>query len=134
MQCWIDPKYDLYRLLFHYVWVFSIEFVTIIIYAHVFLHLRKRLHSIREVHQPIDNHPTNTPKHTARLSQAARYMVLYPIIYVMLTLPLAGGRMAAMAGHDPPLWYYCFAGSLITSCGWLDTLLYTLTRRVFIKQ
>jgi hypothetical protein len=52
----------------------------------------------------------------------------------MLTLPLAGGRMAAMAGHDPPIWYYCFAGSLITSCGWLDTLLYTLTRRVFIKQ
>jgi len=52
----------------------------------------------------------------------------------MLTLPLAGGRMAAMAGHNPPTWYYCFAGSLITSCGWLDTLLYTLTRRVFIKQ
>jgi hypothetical protein len=82
----------------------------------------------------MDNLPTNPPRNTARLSQAARYMVLYPIIYVMLTLPLAGGRMAAMAGHNPPTWYYCFAGSLMTSCGWLDTLLYTLTRRVFVKQ
>jgi hypothetical protein len=60
-------------------------------------------------------------------------MVLYPIIYVILTLPLAAGRMAAMAGRKLPITYYCVAGALLTSCGWLDTLLYTLTRRVFIK-
>jgi G protein-coupled glucose receptor regulating Gpa2/G protein-coupled glucose receptor regulating Gpa2 C-term len=128
--CWINTKYDLYRLWFHYLWVFVVEFGTIIIYAHIFFHLRKRLRSIRSFH------PRRGLKRdsSSRLSQAARYMILYPIIYVVLTLPLAAGRMAAMAGRTPPLTYYCIAGSLLTSCGWLDTLLYTLTRRVFIKS
>jgi hypothetical protein len=61
-------------------------------------------------------------------------MILYPIIYIVLTLPLAAGRMAAMAGRTLPVAYYCVAGALLCSCGWLDTLLYTLTRRVFIKS
>lgn len=29
-------------------------------------------------------------------------------------------------------WYYCFAGAAIASCGWLDVVLYTLTRQKFI--
>jgi G protein-coupled glucose receptor regulating Gpa2 C-term len=109
------------------MWVFSVEFGTIIIYAHVFLHLRKRLQTIREVgvHRSAGN--------KERLSQAARYMILYPIIYIVLTLPIASGRMAAMAGNKLPIAFYGVAGSFLTSCGWLDTLLYTLTRRVFIK-
>ncbi|KAF2675178.1 hypothetical protein BT63DRAFT_450161 [Microthyrium microscopicum] len=128
--CWIDAQYDLDRLWFHYLWVFSVEFGTIIVYAHVFYHLRKRLSSIRS----ITIHDPAGPRRTERLSQAARYMVLYPIIYVILTLPLAAGRMAAMSGKTLPLPFYCMAGSFLTSCGWLDTLLYTLTRRVFIKS
>jgi hypothetical protein len=109
------------------MWVFSVEFGTIIIYAHVFIHLRKRLQTIREVgvHRSAGN--------KERLSQAARYMILYPIIYIVLTLPIASGRMAAMAGNKLPVAFYGVAGSFLTSCGWLDTLLYTLTRRVFIK-
>lgn len=105
------------------------EFGTIIIYAHIFYHLRKRLNSIRSV---AGSDPAG-PLRTARLSQAARYMVLYPVIYVVLTLPLATGRMVTMAGRTLPISFYCVAGSFLTSCGWLDTLLYTLTRRVFIK-
>jgi hypothetical protein len=97
------------------------------IYAHVFFHLRKRLQTIRAVDV------NRVPGKKERLSQAARYMILYPIIYIILTLPIASGRMAAMSGKTLPMTFYCIAGSFLTSCGWLDTLLYTLTRRVFIK-
>lgn len=30
--------------------------------------------------------------------------------------------------------FFCVAGALLTSCGWIDALLYTLTRRVFIAN
>ena len=30
--------------------------------------------------------------------------------------------------------YACFAGAMITSCGWVDTLLYTLTRRRLLRD
>jgi hypothetical protein len=66
------------------------------------------------------------------INHAARYMIIYPTIYVLCTLPLAAGRMAAMTGHIVPYWYYCIAGAAITSCGWLDVLLYAFTRRVLV--
>lgn len=64
------------------------------------------------------------------LNRAARYMIIYPVVYVVCTLPLAGGRMASMTGMFVPYWWFCLAGAAITSCGWLDVLLYAVTRRV----
>jgi hypothetical protein len=59
-------------------------------------------------------------------------MIIYPIIYVLCKLPLAAGRMAAMTGHIIQYWYYCIAGAAITSCDWLEVLLYAVTRWVLV--
>ena len=68
----------------------------------------------------------------ARVNRATYYMIMYPIIYTICTAPLAIGRMYAMSGgKKTPLWFYAFAGCLIISCGWIDSLVYTITRRVF---
>ena len=63
-------------------------------------------------------------------------MTLYPCVYVILTLPLSAGRMWSMAHNSTPYsnGYACFAGAMITSCGWIDTLLYTLTRRRLLRD
>lgn len=63
-------------------------------------------------------------------------MVLYPLVYIVLTLPLSAGRMYAMAhnGRHISTTYDIFAGSFLTSCGWVDSLLYTLTRRRLLKD
>lgn len=55
--------------------------------------------------------------------------LMYPVIYVLCTAPLAFGRIATMAGAEVPLGYFCAAGALITSNGWLDVLLFGVTRR-----
>ena len=91
------------------------------IYAHIFFHLRGRIKTI-------------AGNDTARLSRATKFMLLYPLIYIMLTLPLAIGRMVAMTGRTLPDAYFCAAGTLLTSCGWMDALLYTLTRRVLVSN
>lgn len=89
------------------------------IYGHIFFHLRGRLRSI------INND-------TSKLSRATKFMIMYPAVYVILTLPIALGRMVTMAGVKMPDVFFCIAGSFLTSCGWIDALLYTLTRRVFV--
>ena len=61
-------------------------------------------------------------------------MVLYPAVYVVLTLPIAIGRMVAMTGTPMPDVFFCIAGSLLTSCGWIDALLYALTRRILVSN
>ncbi|KAL2133319.1 hypothetical protein VTI74DRAFT_2549 [Chaetomium olivicolor] len=54
--------------------------------------------------------------------------LLYPLIYICCTAPLALGRVAAMAGASVSVVYFCAAGVLITSNGWLDVLLWSVTR------
>lgn len=54
--------------------------------------------------------------------------LVYPLIYVVCTLPLALGRVGTLAGADVPPWYFCAAGALIASNGWLDVLLWGTTR------
>jgi hypothetical protein len=61
-------------------------------------------------------------------------MVLYPIAYVALSLPLPAGRLALWSGAKVPLTFYCIGATLMTSCGFVDTVLYTLTRRVLIRE
>ncbi|KAK3936620.1 G protein-coupled glucose receptor regulating Gpa2-domain-containing protein [Diplogelasinospora grovesii] len=58
--------------------------------------------------------------------------LLYPLIYVLCTAPLAAGRIASMAGNNVPLSYFCFAGAMIASAGWLDVALYSSTRRSIV--
>lgn len=40
--------------------------------------------------------------------------------------------MAAMSSDTLPEAYYLFAGALFTSAGWVDTVLYALTRRTLL--
>lgn len=130
--CWINSKYTNERLWLHYFWIFICMFGTITIYGITYITLRHRLNTPHRSTPSRPNTNRSVVMDPASTNRAARYMILYPTIYVICTLPLAAGRMAAMTGRDIPDAYYCLAGALITSCGWLDVLLYTLTRRVLI--
>ncbi|KAF2460285.1 G protein-coupled glucose receptor regulating Gpa2-domain-containing protein [Lineolata rhizophorae] len=122
--CWVAEEYEAERLWLHYLWIFIVEFGVILFYGLIFFYLHRQLSHISS---------TTTNRPSPRVQQAARYMVLYPIAYCILTLPLAAGRMASMSGRDLPYTYWTIAGSFMTSCGWIDALLYTLTRRVLIS-
>ncbi|KAK4159191.1 hypothetical protein QBC43DRAFT_132027 [Cladorrhinum sp. PSN259] len=113
--CWINIEYETYRLTLHYLWIFISLAITSILYGLIFFHLRK--HS-----QPSTS---ATPEHTCGHHRA---FLLYPVIYVVCTAPLAFGRIATMVGADVPISYFCAAGALITSNGWLDVLLWGVTR------
>jgi len=73
-------------------------------------------------------------KRLPAIPESARHptFLLYPLIYVLCTVPLAAGRIASMAGNDVSLGYFCFAGSMIASAGWLDVVLYSTTRRAIV--
>ena len=111
-------------------------FGTVVIYTTIYLSISSRLltNTTPIIALSMGNSVLNGTSRAelASTKRAAKYMIIYPTIYVFCTLPLAGGRLAAMTGVQVPHWYYCLAGSAITSCGWLDVLLYAVTRRVII--
>jgi hypothetical protein len=134
LQCWISKEYAFERLWLHYFWIFVAMFGTVLLYTiiYVTLNIRMRQESTSSTSSfgtLLSDSPASDPE---TVNRAARYMILYPTIYVLCTLPLAAGRMAAMNGRVIPYWYYCLAGAAITSCGWLDVLLYAFTRRALV--
>ncbi|KAF1965101.1 integral membrane protein-like protein [Bimuria novae-zelandiae CBS 107.79] len=119
--CWIHHDLQDLRLWLHYFWIFVFEFGNVIIYALIYLILLTRIR-------------TNyyTPAAAARVHEISLLMLVYPLVYVICTIPLASARMAAMGGHPPSYTRLCLAACMITSNGWLDVLLYTLTRRIMV--
>ncbi|KAJ4326386.1 hypothetical protein N0V94_000061 [Neodidymelliopsis sp. IMI 364377] len=119
--CWIHHDLKDLRLWTHYIWIFAFEFGNVLIYAIIYTIL---LHRIRTGYY--------TPEASKRVRAISNLMVVYPVVYVICTLPLASARMAAMTGNPPSLARLCLSGAMITSNGWLDVLLYTCTRRIMI--
>ncbi|KAJ5729233.1 Glucose receptor Git3 N-terminal [Penicillium malachiteum] len=123
--CWINEDYEAMRLWTHYIWIFFAEFGTVCLYAVMYFQLRRQIASS----SILGNSQLESLK---RLRRVVGYMTIYPIVYIILSLPLAAGRMATANGHNPSLTFFCCAGAIITSSGLVDVILYTLTRRNLI--
>ncbi|KAM5357341.1 hypothetical protein ACJZ2D_016364 [Fusarium nematophilum] len=123
--CWMNRKYENLRLLTHYLFIFIALATTSILYTIIFLSIRRQARSA-STSQDDDGDITQL-----QLSRNPAFLI-YPVIYVLCTLPLAMGRIATMAGANVPNGYFCFAGAMIASNGSFDCLLFGTTRNVII--
>ncbi|KAI7158687.1 hypothetical protein KC349_g4714 [Hortaea werneckii] len=132
--CWVSSEYERDRLGLHYIWLFIVEFGTILIYFLTFQQLRRKTSQLFAGHQVGHNLPNQAT--VEAVNRITKLMTLYPCVYVVLTLPLAAGRMWSMAHHGEQYSdaFAVTAAALLTSCGWVDTLLYTLTRKALLKD
>ncbi|KAH8894121.1 hypothetical protein GQ53DRAFT_839786 [Thozetella sp. PMI_491] len=149
--CWINVSYENLRLVTHYLFIFIALAVTSVLYTLIFLNLKRgeqqtNAQEIAPRTKPspsfdfrppsvVDGNNSNAAPANPTISKVDAHsggrhpaFLLYPIIYVVCTAPLALGRVATMAGAKVPLSYFCVAGALITSNGWLDVLLWGWTR------
>ncbi|EMR70687.1 putative integral membrane protein [Eutypa lata UCREL1] len=124
--CWISEEHDGFRLGLHYIWIFIVQFGSILVYVAGFYSIyRGKYASSNRVIQGASSRV---------LRRAATAMLAYACAYTVLTLPLAAGRMATMSHRNLSPTFYLVAGCLFTSSGWVDALLYTLTRRSLLFQ
>ncbi|KAK5107749.1 hypothetical protein LTR62_000725 [Meristemomyces frigidus] len=121
--CWINSKYTNERLWLHYFWVIIAEFGTVIVYTLIVLILRRRIKK--------SFYTTSATQLRAR--SAAKLIFAYPIVYIVCTLPLVIARLSTMAGRNVTFLELCVAGSMITSNGWVDVILYTVTRPALLS-
>ncbi|CAG8953107.1 hypothetical protein HYFRA_00003304 [Hymenoscyphus fraxineus] len=138
--CWIKAEYRWERLYLHYAYIFLAQIGSVVVYSFIAIFLYTQVHyaggqqfSTAQT-SGTTLKPQNDPfaESQKQILRTARYMVLYPLVYVVLTLPLAAARVAAMTYHNPPREIYIFAGAMMTSCGWVDVLLYTTTRNIVV--
>lgn len=143
----MNIEYSNLRLLTHYLFIFIALALTSALYIAIFIHLRRE--TSKTIHpnpkgngsssmgggSSISNHGsssvTNANVTTFNLSHNPAFLI-YPVIYVLCTLPLALGRIGSMAGADIPMGYMCFAGAMIASNGMFDCMLFGTTRNVIV--
>ena len=111
------------------------QFGTVLIYIVTFIKLRQKT---RQIFKTLGHNAQDSPcKRTVEaVNRVTKLMTLYPCVYVLLTLPLSAGRMWTMAHNSRSQsdTFTCVAGGMLTSCGWVDSILYTLTRRQLLKD
>nr|CAG8993151.1 G protein-coupled receptor [Penicillium sclerotiorum] len=120
--CWMTTQHPTLRLFTHYFWIFAAQFLNLLLYAIMFVQLRRKISQSKIL-------GASYTESLKRLNRVVSYMVLYPIVYITLTLPLSAGRMASVSGHSPSVTYFCVAGALMTLSGFCDVLQYTMTRK-----
>lgn len=101
--CWINEDYEAIRLYTHYLWIFIAEFGTVCLYAVMYIQLRRQI----AASAILGNSQLESLK---RLRRVVGYMTIYPIVYIVLSLPLAAGRMATANGSSPSITFFCCAG------------------------
>ncbi|KAF4973987.1 hypothetical protein FZEAL_9055, partial [Fusarium zealandicum] len=119
--CWINRRYETLRLVTHYLFIFMALVATSTLYFIIFSSIRRQARS-GSIPKYDDGDSTKL-----QLSRNPAFLI-YPVIYVLCTSPLALGRIATMAGASVPNSYFCFAGAIIGCNGLFDCLLFGSTR------
>lgn len=68
------------------------------------------------------------------LKSISKRLMLYPLVYSVVTLPVAACRIGAVSGWKPPLPMYIFAGISFTSSGLTNVILFIFTRHALLRK
>ncbi|KAI0136187.1 G protein-coupled glucose receptor regulating Gpa2-domain-containing protein [Xylariales sp. AK1849] len=130
--CWMNVEYENLRLWLHYFWIFLCLGITSSLYGLIFFSLRRQNHSNGPLARSHTSGLTGNARVTSKAGGKHPGFLIYPLIYVLCTAPLALGRIAAMSGRHVSVTYFCLAGAMIASNGWLDVILFSWTRSSII--
>ncbi|KXS94705.1 hypothetical protein AC578_3852 [Pseudocercospora eumusae] len=122
LWCWINSDYMPMRLWLHYTWILVTEFGVVVIYSVMLAILWKRVRTVFYA----------TSDLRLRAQSAVKSILLYPLVYVVCTLPAVIIRVRVITGGVATVPQLTALGAMLVSNGWLDVLLYTITRSSLI--
>ncbi|KAK8121878.1 hypothetical protein PG984_010548 [Apiospora sp. TS-2023a] len=131
--CWVNSNFREQRFWLGYFWIFLSVGLTILIYAAIFVTMlrRKKLswRHMPDLEEDMDRDQQSLPprgkKAPPRPSGHHPVFLVYPFIYLLVTGPLATGRMLTMAGYNVSMTYYLFAGAISAAHGFLNVVLWS---------
>ncbi|KAH9888857.1 hypothetical protein C8Q73DRAFT_708429 [Cubamyces lactineus] len=132
--CWIQDEYPSERITLDYMIMFISALLSFSMYILVFLRLRGNvmLHgwrlSFRFRKGPTDpSAPKSVDTHAVNI---AKGMLLYPLAYTILLLPIALARFAEWSGYTVPFSVTVICDGVFLLSGFVNVVLFLTTRRV----
>ncbi|KAJ7268492.1 hypothetical protein C8J57DRAFT_1325285 [Mycena rebaudengoi] len=133
--CWITPSYVIERATLDYMFMFMAGTGSFVLYTLVFLRLRGNIvASGRKVtfrKTSSNNGSQGIGKQVdSRTMSVAKKMLLYPVAYTIVILPIAAARFSDWAGNDVPFEVTMFSDVVFLLSGVVNVTLFTCTRRL----
>ncbi|WAQ84570.1 hypothetical protein PtA15_5A140 [Puccinia triticina] len=123
--CWISSAYPWQRLCLHYVWLFFAGAASAVTYALIFWNVRRRLRT-----QYAQTSYDRSVEETS-MENAAKKMLVYPLCYLLLMLPLGIDRITSIFGRTWSLDVQIACGVIFTLVGLVDSVVFCWTRNIF---
>lgn len=123
LQCWINESLGNYRLWTRYFWLFLSLLLTCLGYILVFCYVKGAEQGVCCAHGS-----RILGRVKARNEGYHPGFLLYPVIYILCSAPLAICRVISMSGRTVEDHYFCMAAAMMASNGWMHVLLFSLTR------
>ncbi|KAI0352341.1 hypothetical protein OH77DRAFT_800663 [Trametes cingulata] len=131
--CWIQDEYPSERITLDYMIMFISAFLSFVMYVLIFLRLRGNivLHGWRVSFRFRPNASEPAPKSVdTHVINVAKKMLLYPVAYTILLVPIAICRFTEAMGHEVPYAMTIISDSIFLLSGFVNVVLFLTTRRV----
>ncbi|KAJ6495634.1 hypothetical protein C8R47DRAFT_366042 [Mycena vitilis] len=130
--CWISPRYTTSHITLDYMFMFIAAAFSFVLYTLIFLRMRGNI-VVERRRVSFRRAGLSTWRGKQFQNQAltiARQMLLYPVAYTIIILPIAASRFSSFAGHDVPFEVTMFSDAVFLLSGFVNVTLFTATRRI----
>ncbi|KAF8526879.1 hypothetical protein BU17DRAFT_82314 [Hysterangium stoloniferum] len=134
--CWITQSYPRARLWLEYAYMFTSAGLCGIIYVLIYLRLRGNISgsgwSLRLRRIPKSERwavKLSRDEIDSRLYKFAKQLVLYPLAYTLIIIPIAVARFIDFCGMDVPFWFTISADFFFNLNGCFNVLIFAITIR-----
>ncbi|KAJ7697898.1 hypothetical protein B0H17DRAFT_1051538 [Mycena rosella] len=129
--CWITQDYVVERATLDYMFMFMAGTSSFVLYSVVFLRMRGNIviTGKRVMFRKTSNNEW-LGQQDSRTMSVARKMLLYPVAYTIVILPIAAARFSDWAGNDVPFEVMIFSDVVFLLSGVINVTLFATTRRI----
>lgn len=139
--CWITPPYPVQHITLDYMFMFMSAGFSFVLYSLVFLRLRGNIIisgwyiAFRRANQSKNASWRGRDFADNEMMVIARQMMLYPVAYTIVILPIATARFCEMRGNrNVPFAATIFCDTVYLLSGLVNVTLFVTTRRVLPPQ
>lgn len=144
LWCWITPAYPISRFATSYLLMFVSAGLSFILYLLVFFQLRGNITVSAGYKIEFHRRPrvrvgrtgngayivTDDQRVESHLTRVAKHMLWYPVVFLVIILPMASARLSSFNGASVPFPVTICAAGLFMLHGFINTVLFCTTRNI----
>ncbi|KAF5351901.1 hypothetical protein D9756_007474 [Leucocoprinus leucothites] len=138
LWCWIAPQYKTQQILLGWLLLLMAAALSLVLYPLIFLRLRGNIirngWRIKFTKTAVENNERWRGLPTGHSIRIAKQMLLYPVVYTVLILPIVTTRLIQSSGKEAALAGLIFSDAVYQMFGLANVVLFVVTRPILCSD